>query len=251
MLTNRSTRNTRIERLWVEVGTQFVRRWRAFFNRLERLHHLNVKKPHHLWLIHVLFLDQINDDASEFQEVWNSHPIAGEGHDRSPNDMQFLGQTRFGRYHDDCDNVHPDTIKKYYGVDGRVRRETGETGAGNANDERQEVEDISDRISKDQEPHIKHEAVKVPRHANPFLNSPQHEDTFFSALAEVIEKKVIPSGYGVLPGEWDEDGYPDIELLAVGRRNKPVVLSLAEPIWLARAEYWVQALSLLSHFESN
>jgi hypothetical protein len=26
-----STFNTRIERLWVEVGSQFARRWRAFF----------------------------------------------------------------------------------------------------------------------------------------------------------------------------------------------------------------------------
>ncbi|KAK7000661.1 hypothetical protein R3P38DRAFT_3616554 [Favolaschia claudopus] len=32
-----STRNTRIERLWVEVGSQFARRWRGFFLRLERL----------------------------------------------------------------------------------------------------------------------------------------------------------------------------------------------------------------------
>ena len=30
-----STHNTQIERLWVEVGTQFARSWRAFFFRLE------------------------------------------------------------------------------------------------------------------------------------------------------------------------------------------------------------------------
>jgi ABC-type Fe3+ transport system permease subunit len=30
---HRSTHNTRIERLWVEVGTQFARAWRAFFIR--------------------------------------------------------------------------------------------------------------------------------------------------------------------------------------------------------------------------
>jgi hypothetical protein len=32
-----STRNTRIERIWSEVGSQFARAWRAFFLRLERL----------------------------------------------------------------------------------------------------------------------------------------------------------------------------------------------------------------------
>lgn len=79
-----STFNTRIERLWVEVGSQFARSWRAFFLRLERLHHLDRKNPHHLWLLHRLFLDSINDDCRAFQEDWNTHPIAGEGHNKSP-----------------------------------------------------------------------------------------------------------------------------------------------------------------------
>lgn len=81
-----STRNTRIERLWVEVGTQFVRRWRAFFQRLERLHGLDAHNRIHLWLLHTLFLDQINEDCRDFQETYNSHPIAGQDtHDKSPN----------------------------------------------------------------------------------------------------------------------------------------------------------------------
>lgn len=80
-----STHNTRIERLWVEVGSQFARAWRAFFFRLEKLHSLDRKNPHHLWLLHYLFLDMINEDCKEFAETWNAHPISGEGHDRSPN----------------------------------------------------------------------------------------------------------------------------------------------------------------------
>jgi hypothetical protein len=36
-----STHNTRIERLWVEVGKEFARAWRAFFFRLERRHYLD------------------------------------------------------------------------------------------------------------------------------------------------------------------------------------------------------------------
>ena len=67
----RSTHNTRIERLWVEVGTQFVRRWRAFFQRLERLHYLDPSKPEHLWLLHSCFLDEINLDAEQFSDDWN------------------------------------------------------------------------------------------------------------------------------------------------------------------------------------
>ena len=77
--------NTRIERLWVEVGRQFVRAWRAFFRRLERLHLLDRSNTHHLWLLHFLFLDTINSDCLEFQNEWNSHPISGAGHNQSPN----------------------------------------------------------------------------------------------------------------------------------------------------------------------
>lgn len=76
---HRSTRNTRIERLWVEVGTQFARRWRAFFTRLENLHRLDRSNPAHLWLLHFLFLEPLNKDCEEFQIEWNLHPMAGSG----------------------------------------------------------------------------------------------------------------------------------------------------------------------------
>lgn len=79
-----STHNTRIERMWGEVGSVFARAWRAFFFRLERLHQLDRKNPHHLWLLHLLFLDAINQDCTDWQQFWNCHPISGFGHDRSP-----------------------------------------------------------------------------------------------------------------------------------------------------------------------
>lgn len=79
-----STRNTRIERMWVEVGTQFAYRWRAFFTRLERRHQLDPSNPAHLWLLHLLFLDALNADCDEFRTQWNHHPISGKGKDRSP-----------------------------------------------------------------------------------------------------------------------------------------------------------------------
>lgn len=72
-----STHNTRIERLWVEVGTQFARQWRAFFTRLEEQYFLDVKNPGHLWLLSILFLDQINADCEQFIMNWNLHGISG------------------------------------------------------------------------------------------------------------------------------------------------------------------------------
>lgn len=79
-----STHNSRIERLWVEVGSQFARRWRVFFLRLERQHHLDRTDPRHLWLLHYLFLQLINDDCDAFRQNWNCHPISGEGHHQTP-----------------------------------------------------------------------------------------------------------------------------------------------------------------------
>lgn len=71
--------------MWVEVGSQFARRWRAFFYRLERLHLLNIEDPRHIWLLHSLFLDRINCDCDQFCADWNAKPISGIANHRSPN----------------------------------------------------------------------------------------------------------------------------------------------------------------------
>ncbi|KAJ7183656.1 hypothetical protein C8R46DRAFT_1159146 [Mycena filopes] len=238
-----STHNTRIERLWVEVGTQFVRRWRGFFWRLERLHQLDVNRPEHLWLLHVMFLDSINADCDEFQTNWNNHPMAGhETYEKSPN-------ASLGRYRDDCEGLHPDTIAQYYGVYGK-RRAAGEAGAGNPPDEEVPAA-LEDQIALDQNPQIRHDAIEVPDHRNPFSDDTGSESLFFELLAEVVEEEVIPTGYGVLPEEWGEDGYPDVEILTAGKRGKTKIrVSLANPIWRQRAELWVQALNVLSHFNN-
>jgi len=80
----RSTHNTRIERMWGEVGRHFARGWRAFFTRLERLYFLDTTEPHHLWLLHTLFFADIEHDCEQFQLTWNSHPISGKGQNTSP-----------------------------------------------------------------------------------------------------------------------------------------------------------------------
>lgn len=74
-----STHNQRIERLWVEVGTQFARQWRAFFTRLEEEHRLDALHSGHLWLLHQLFLEDIQYDAEIFRRHWNHHGITGSG----------------------------------------------------------------------------------------------------------------------------------------------------------------------------
>ena len=80
----RSTSNTRIERLWVEVGRHFARLWRGLFTRLERDHKLNRKNPEHIWILRFLFMAEIQQDCNEFVKDWNSHPLSGRGCNRSP-----------------------------------------------------------------------------------------------------------------------------------------------------------------------
>ena len=81
----RSTHNTCIERLWVEVGLRFARPWDGFFYCLERIHLLDHHNPHHLWLLHHLFLHEISASCAKFCDEWNTHPISREEHNQSPN----------------------------------------------------------------------------------------------------------------------------------------------------------------------
>ncbi|KAJ7207543.1 hypothetical protein GGX14DRAFT_366075, partial [Mycena pura] len=256
---NRSTHNTRIERLWVEVGSQFARRWRAFFYRLEALHGLERKDPHHLWLLHFLFLDMLNEDCAKFQAEWNAHPISREGHDQSPNDMFFLGRTMDGVYVDDCEGVHPDVISQYYGRHGPVReRAAGETGAGQLADETipmveadQELDEddyvgLEEQIEGAHESNFHHEAVAVPKHASPF--SGEAAQVFEDALEQVQAANIVPAGYGLLENEWDEGVYPSFEILKSGRQSgKELRIALPDSIWRPRAILWGQALDVMNN----
>ncbi|KAJ7722827.1 hypothetical protein B0H16DRAFT_493308, partial [Mycena metata] len=253
-----STNNTRIERLWVEVGSQFARRWRAFFYRLEALHGLDRGNPHHLWLLHFLFLDSINADCEDFRVEWNHHPISGEGHDQSPEDMCFLGQVHDGMYVDDCEGVHPNVIQRYYGTHGPVlRRAAGQTGAGQLDDEEislppddlsidsEQDDDLVEQIEEAHAENFHHDAVPVPKHADPFSDDESME-LFYASLEEAIHQRLVPPGYGLRPEEWGDEGYPSVEVLKSGRRGgKKLRVALPDAIWRPRAEMWGRALAVL------
>ncbi|KAI6138991.1 hypothetical protein BKA82DRAFT_3989134, partial [Pisolithus tinctorius] len=144
--------------------------WRAFFLCLERLHHLDRSDPNHLWLLHHLFLDEINADCTIFCEEWNAHPIAGEGHDQSPNvsfttgmsmvhlhcnqtmlfitqDLCFTGQLEHGMYRDDVISIHPN-VYAHYGVE----HSQGQDDADwvDIGEDGNEVPDLPSRIAAEQ-----------------------------------------------------------------------------------------------------
>lgn len=135
------------------------------------------------------------------------------------------------------------------------RRKPGPAGAGNPPDEQEDDAAptgnvaLADQIAQDQNPQIRHEEIEVPDHRNPFADDPVSESNFFEVLARVVEAEIVPAGYSLLPEEWEEDGYPDIEILTAGKQGETKIrMSLANPIWKQRAELWVQALNVLSRF---
>ncbi|KAJ7649692.1 hypothetical protein FB45DRAFT_961 [Roridomyces roridus] len=247
------------ERLWVEVGTQFARAWRAFFTRLGRLHCLDRKNPSHLWLLHLLFLEEINQDCRDFQDDWNLHPIEGvQTKNQSPADLRFLGQLTEGVYREDpLDGIHPDAINRYYGVHGpRLRRPRNQTGAGNDPEEVEEEDvgavDVSDeeelenQIGADLQKNIRHEPVKVPRHRSPFKDA-ELQDLFVQQLEALqLQPDVLPEDYGILEEEWEEEDYPEIEVFRPGTQGKELSIILPRQIWYPRAARWAQALDFMS-----
>ncbi|EJT96669.1 hypothetical protein DACRYDRAFT_112476 [Dacryopinax primogenitus] len=77
--------------MWVDVKKAFVRKWAAFFNGLEDRHGLNPLNKDHLWLLQWLFLPDINDDATQFQNQWNFHTLSLAEGNRRPVDLFISG----------------------------------------------------------------------------------------------------------------------------------------------------------------
>lgn len=93
----RSVHNIRIERLWVDVTLGFGGKWKNFFQDLEAYNALDTGNNIHIWLLHHLFLDAINNDIQDWIGAWNNHVLAIQGvRSRSPRDMFFFGMIQYG-----------------------------------------------------------------------------------------------------------------------------------------------------------
>ncbi|KAF4584655.1 hypothetical protein EYR40_004642 [Pleurotus pulmonarius] len=254
-----STRNTRVERLWVEIGTQFGQQWRAFFQRLEDQHQLDRHNPHHLWLIHVLFLDDINTDCQSFQATWNAHPIGGRGHDNSPNDLHLTGRLQHGEYHDDCDDIPPEEITAAYGVNsaetpsdpvqndhlGHNSDEEADIEANGSDDEEQHTwSAFEETLGAEYAANFLPKTVAAPKAVSPFTEN--GGTVFAETLATIHRNHFLPQGFGIRPEEWSSSEYPGYENLRVGKRGKKdIFVALPDAIWRPRAEFWVQGLHTL------
>lgn len=263
------------------MGSQFVRQWRAFFLRLERLHNLNHQNPAHIWLIHFLFLDEINADADAFCEDWNHHPLSGKGinnqsphvslcicfsrvtpHDSSlvlyPKDLFFLGQTAEGLDVTEFEDVPTELLQQYYGVQGPHRyRLPTETGAGHPVDEQvvpdsgedapMEIDDEEEEETDDEELEPLEQLVadsiqKNIRHAP--VKVRRHRCPF---NAEQVQ------AYGELLAEvllsplrpLNTFSWATTESIPLGRR-KELRIDLGGDMWKSRARKWDLAVEVFT-----
>lgn len=172
--------------------------------------------------------------------------------------MCLLGQVQDGMYVDEHQGVHPDVLNQYYGVHGpRTERGPGETGAGQLPDEEvpgnpiledmddEDWDDLDDRVEMAHADNFHHDPVPVPKHANPFDD--EMLQTFHQVRSVAEAQGVVPEGYGLLPTEWEGEGYPAYEILKSGRRGgKELRIALPDFIWRPRAEMWGRALDILN-----
>jgi hypothetical protein len=93
----RSVHNSRIERIWYDVTEGFGGKWKNFFADLEANEGLDTNNPSHIWLLHHLFLDQINEDALAWAETWNNHKLQIRGErQQTPQEMYFFSMVEDG-----------------------------------------------------------------------------------------------------------------------------------------------------------
>jgi hypothetical protein len=93
----RSVHNSRIERIWYDVTEGFGGKWKDFFIDLEANEGLDVNNPAHIWLLHHLFLDNINRDALAWAETWNNHKLQIRGEpQQTPQEMFFFSMLEDG-----------------------------------------------------------------------------------------------------------------------------------------------------------
>ncbi|QRV96098.1 integrase core domain protein [Ceratobasidium sp. AG-Ba] len=236
-----SQHNQRIERFWEDLGAQMLRAWRAFGVRLEEFHLLVRHRPDHLWLLHLLFTEELNECITDFKKDWNNHPMKGRGtHHKSPNELRIMGYIRHGVHMRPEDEAHKHNsnyfVEKYLGSKAQVQ---------NTLSDELPLHLVESAFSR-----TNHKPVKTPRTMNPF-NDPEIEMEFKLELAQHLDECRIPAGYKVLKSEWrcfKGNTYPSAGSIVVGARKRRYELQMPASIWLPRAQKWAIGLDLLERY---
>jgi hypothetical protein len=84
--------NTQSERLWFDLVNDLSQEWKVFFQDLEMHHGMNAEAGDHIWLLHYLFLEELNCELKEWAKGWNHHKMQLKGEEnKSPMEMFLLG----------------------------------------------------------------------------------------------------------------------------------------------------------------
>lgn len=137
-----------------------------------------------------------------------------------------------------------------------MRRRQNQTGAGvSSDDEGEQTDDESEpsveeqlenRVQDNLAQNIRHAPVKVAKHRSPFIDE-QLEDHFITLLRDVLsEAEDVPQGYGILADKWEDEDYPEVEVIRPGTRGKELRVILPHAEWFGRAVQWGQGLQLMS-----
>ncbi|TRM70605.1 hypothetical protein BD626DRAFT_391090 [Schizophyllum amplum] len=237
------TRNTKIERRWGDIGTQVARPWKAFYYRLEDLHGLDPNVPAHLWVLHQLFLEEMQDDMDAFVHNWNHHPVSRSGHNMSPLDRRLLSEREQGVYLDEFQDVHPDVLAEYLNVDPpKSRSHTSRRTEKEASKEVPDIQEIEAMIKEQQAVNLRHDAIPVADHRCPFQTE-EDLDLWRSVLSRLREEKPVVTGLGVAPEEWEGGVYPDYRTLKVGK--KYVDIPLPMDVWYPRSALWASGIKAM------
>ncbi|KAJ7140648.1 hypothetical protein C8R44DRAFT_604187, partial [Mycena epipterygia] len=172
-----STTNTRVERLWVEVGSQFAREEMEYY-----LVRIALK-----YLQDMCFVGQIQDGVY-VNDYDNVHPsILAQHHGVHGREThQLPRQTGAGQLKDEdvpLPLVH---------------------NADNSDEDSDSDDDLEAQIEAAHALDFHHEPVPVPKYAEPFQDDAMMQ-LFHNTLSVANEDSVVPEGYGLLPQEWETE----------------------------------------------
>jgi hypothetical protein len=89
VITGRSVRNQRIERLWGDVFQKAIKFYKDIFEELHYIHNVDFGFHLALFCLYYLFIDKINMGLLNFKNSWNVHQMSTEGN-RTPLQLKHM-----------------------------------------------------------------------------------------------------------------------------------------------------------------